>query len=110
MDFKHRLPGEPRQLTEKMAVEAEELPQPLGDREDELPVGDGDAQVAGMCSAMTSARFWWQLGQRQRRRQEKATKNSYRQRGQRTRAKPSRRSPQARYFLTVVAMTGRQKP
>jgi len=36
---------------------------------------------------MTSARFWWQLGQRQRRRQEKATKNSSRHRGQRTRAK-----------------------
>jgi len=36
---------------------------------------------------MTSARFWWRLGQRQRRRQEKATTNSYRHRGHRTRAK-----------------------
>ena len=47
IDHEHRLPGEPRQFTEQLAVEAEEDPQPLGDREDELPVGDGGAQVDG---------------------------------------------------------------
>jgi hypothetical protein len=47
VDFKHGLPGEPRQLTEQSAVEAEEDPQPLGDREHELAVGDGGAQVSG---------------------------------------------------------------
>ena len=60
--------------------------------------------------AATSARFWWQLGQAQRCLQEKATKNSWRQSGQRTRAKPSARSPQRRNAATARSTTGRQKP
>ncbi len=46
VDLQHRLPGETGQLGEKPAVEAEEDPQALGDREPELSVGDG-AQVTG---------------------------------------------------------------
>jgi len=44
VDFKHRPPGEPRQLAKQPAVEAEEDPKALGDREHELSVGDGGAQ------------------------------------------------------------------
>ena len=50
------------QFTEKPAVEAEEDPKALGDREDELAVGDGGAQVAGdvvghdQCPLLVAAR------------------------------------------------------
>ena len=47
VDLEHRLPGEPGKLTEKHPVEAEEDPQTLGDREHELSVGDGGAQITG---------------------------------------------------------------
>ena len=47
VDLKHGLPGEPGQLPEKLAVESEEDPQALGDRQDKLAVCDGGAQVAG---------------------------------------------------------------
>ena len=47
VDLEHRLPGETRQLAEKLAIEAEEDPKALGDREHELSVGDGGAQIAG---------------------------------------------------------------
>lgn len=49
-----------------------------------------------------------QEGQMQRCLQEKATKNSYRQSGQRTRANPSRGSPQSRKSLTALRTTGLQ--
>jgi hypothetical protein len=100
-----RLPDEAWQLTEQPAVEAEEDAQALGDGEDEVApaartgrqdkVGTAAQTSRAMCSATARARFWWQLGHRQRPRQEKATKSSEPQWGQRTRAKPSCRSPQA---------------
>ena len=47
MNFKHHCQASRGSSPRKPAVEAEEDPQPLGNREDELPVGDGGAQVAG---------------------------------------------------------------
>ena len=60
VDLQHRLPGEARQFTEKSAVEAEEDPQPPGDREHKLPVGDPPSfsPEAPRISAVRQVREW----------------------------------------------------
>ena len=49
VDFEHRLPGEPGQLAEKPAVESEEDPQTLGNREDETVGGRRGRTDHGRC-------------------------------------------------------------
>ncbi len=84
--------------------------QPFGNREEELPVGDRGQIVWAVVSAVIRVRFWWQLGRRQRCWQEKATNISWRQSGQRTRAKPKCRSPQRRNRRATSPMIGRRGP
>jgi hypothetical protein len=78
-DLQDRLPGETRKLAQQPPVVAEEDPQTLG----RLGIVKTNWRWAtapqtsrAMWWAITSARFWWQLGHRHRRRHEKATKNS----------------------------------
>jgi hypothetical protein len=66
--------------------------------------------VCAIVSAVIRVRFWWQLGQRQRCWQEKATNISCRQSGQRRRAKPKCKSPQRRNRRATSPMIGRQGP
>ncbi len=58
--------------------------------------GTGSRIAVTTCSANSAERFAWQLGQKLRVRQEKASRCSARQSGQRIRAKPPSRRPQAR--------------
>ena len=60
----------------------------------------GEQTSSATCRAVSNVRFWWQEGQVQRCLQEKATNISWRQSGQRTRAKPSCRSPHLRKAAT----------
>ena len=60
--------------------------------------------------AFSSARFWWQQGQKLRTQQENGTKSSSRHRGQRTWANPRLRSPHSRNLRTTVPMMDCQKP
>ena len=70
----------------------------------------GKQTSSATCRAVSNARFWWQRRARARCLQEKATNISCRQSGQRTRAKPSCRSPHLRNAVTDRSTIGRQKP
>ena len=96
VDLQDAAPGEARQLAHEPAVEAEEDAQAPGDREDELAVGNGSTDIACdvlgdqegplLVAARTQAAS--AAGERH--------ENSWRQRGQHTRARPTLRSPQPR--------------
>lgn len=61
-------------------------------------------------AANSAARLAPQEGQRPRPLQEKASKNSVAQSGQRMRAKPRSKMPQSRYRATTPSRMPRQKP
>ena len=101
-------PGAGSKLAQQLAVEAGVQPETFGDGQHDLPVRDGSTHVFGhvdlvrfvICQLQGTAnngpmkrheQRWWQSGQR-------------------TRAKPSCRSPHLRKAFTLCSTTGRQKP
>jgi len=97
-------PGTAGEFAQELSVVTEEDPQPLGDGEDHLAVGDVFEQFAlgpvrprklALLMAGTEPKAW--SGHKPRSLQEKATRNSCRQSGHRTRATPWSKMPQSRY-------------
>ena len=76
--------GQTADFGEELAVEEEVFAQNDRDREDVLPVG----MFSRRRSPNWTTFLAWHEGRNQRPRQEKASRNSWRQSGQRTRAKP----------------------